>query len=130
MLWDNQRALRFLIVGCWNFTFGYLAFALLFWLFKESVHEIVIVLVSSILGITNSFIFHRWFTYHSKGNVWKEYFRFYIVYGVQMVLNIFCMMVFVSWLNYNAYIVQFLITVFLTILSYWGHTVFSFKHCI
>lgn len=118
---------RFLVVGGWNFVFGYLAFAGCYWLWQGKIPDWTIVLISSILGITNSFIFHRWLTYHSHGNVIAEYLRFYIVYGAQIVIQMALISVFVTWLEFNAYVVAFLTNVLLTIASYWGHKCFSFR---
>lgn len=119
--------LRFLIVGGWNFVFGYLAFAGLYWLLNGRIPDAVIVVLSSILGITNSFIFHRWLTYRSHGNWLVEYLRFYVVYGGQMLLTIAFIHIFVTTLKYNAYVVSFLINVGLTLASYWAHKSFSFR---
>lgn len=126
-IWQASMPLRFLLVGGWNFIFGYLVFAGLYYFFSDCISEHIIVIISSILGITNSFIFHRWLTYQSKGVWWKEYFKFYVVYGGQIVLNLILVEIFVSHYKLNAYCVQFLILVFLTLLSYWGHKYFSFK---
>ena len=125
--WNKSMPLRFLVVGGWNFAFGYLAFAALYWYFHDMLPEWCIVLFSSILGITNSFIFHRWITYHSQGVWWVEYLRFYVVYGGQLVLNMVLITVFVTYLNFNAYIFQFVLNVILTVLSYWAHRFYSFR---
>lgn len=126
-IWQASMPFRFLIVGGWNFVFGYFAFAALYYWLNDVLLESLIVVISSILGITNSFIFHRWLTYHSRGIWWKEYLRFYVVYGGQIILNLVLVAIFVNYYHFNAYIVQFLILVTLTLLSYWGHKYFSFR---
>ena len=118
---------RFLLVGGWNFLFGYSAFAWLYNILSPICHETIIIIFSSFLGITNSFLTHRWLTYRSNGVWWKEYFRFYIVYIGQILLNILLATLLVSFLGFNAYIIQFVILLLLTIFSYWGHKLFSFK---
>lgn len=126
-IWQASMPFRFLLVGGWNFIFGYLAFVGLYYFLGDVLFEHLVVILSSILGITNSFIFHRWLTYHSTGVWWKEYFKFYIVYGGQIIINLILVAIFVSYYGFNAYWVQFVILVMLTLLSYWGHKNFSFK---
>ncbi len=126
-LWFRMMPLRFLIVGGWNFAFGYLAFVGCYWLMSPMVPDWGIVVFSSVLGITNSFVFHRWFTYKSHGNWFIEYLRFYIVYGGQVLLTMLFIHVFVTVLRYNAYVVSLIINIVITILSYWAHKMFSFR---
>jgi putative flippase GtrA len=126
-IWNSYLPIRFIFVGVWNFLFGYILFMLLYYTCSEKISERLIVLISSFLGITNSFISHRLLTYHSKGIWWKEYLRFFVVYGGQIILNLFLITFFVTYCRFNAYIVQFVILIGLTFLSYWGHKIYSFK---
>ena len=126
-LWLRFIALRFLIVGAWNFIFGYGAFAGLYWLLKGSWPDWLISVIATVLGITMSFVTHRFITYRSHGCWWKEYLRFYVVYGVQSLLNVGLIVLLVTHLKFNAYIVQLVITLLLTILSFWAHKLYSFK---
>lgn len=126
-LWARLMPLRFLVVGGWNFVFGYLAFAGCYWLMNGTLPDWTIVLISSVLGITNSFVFHRWLTYCSRGSWWREYLRFYVVYGGQVLLTMLLIHVFVTTLEFNAYVVSLIINVVLTVLSYWAHKAYSFK---
>lgn len=125
--WSRFMALRFLIVGGWNFIFGYGAFAGLYWLFNGRWSDWLISVFATVLGISMSFVTHRYLTYRSQGRWWKEYLRFYVVYGAQSLLNIGLIVLFVTHLRYNAYWVQLLITLMLTIASFWAHKFYSFK---
>lgn len=120
-------ALRFLIVGGWNFLFGYGSFAGLYWLFSGSWPDWVISVVATVLGITMSYVTHRYITYRSRGCWWREYLRFYVVYGAQSLLNIGLIVLFVTHLKFNAYVVQLIITLLLTFASYWAHKLYSFR---
>lgn len=120
-------ALRFLIVGGWNFAFGYGSFAGLYWLFNGTWPDWLITTVSTVLGITMSFVTHRFITYRSHGCWWREYLRFYVVYGAQSLLNIGLIVLLVTHMRMNAYIVQLAITLVLTILSFWAHKLYSFR---
>ena len=125
--WATVTPMRFLIVGGWNFVFGYGVFVGLYWLMNESWPDWLITSTAAILGITMSFLSHRCITYRSHGSWWREYLRFYAVYGGQTLLNIFLIWLFVTRLEYNAYFVQLIITLALTIASYWAHKLYSFR---
>ena len=125
--WRNSMPLRFLFVGAWNFIFGYLVFAGLYRIFSDSWPDWLTTVVSNVIGITNSFVFHRRITYRSNGVWWKEYLRFYVVYGGQALLNVALIYILVTCCRFNAYLVQFAVAAFLTVLSYWLHKVYSFR---
>ena len=126
-LWKYALPFRFLIIGGWNFLFSYVFFAGLFWFLRETVNEFIIISISTVVGITHSFICHRFFTYRSKGSWVKEYFRFYVVYSGQMTLNILLFGLLVRYMQFNPYITQACISITLIIFSYYGHKYFSFK---
>lgn len=125
--WDDSKPLRFLVVGAWNFIFGYGVFAGLYWTLHGVWRDWVIAAAASVLGITMSFLTHRFVTYRSHGCWWREYLRFYVVYGGQSLANVFLVWLFVTRLGLNAYAVGFAITVALTAASYWAHKNYSFK---
>lgn len=132
-VWHRVLPFRFLIVGGWNFGFSYLFFAAIYWLLHEKVCDSIILVISSVVGITNAFICHRIFTYRSKGHVLWEYFRFYLVYGVQLGINFVAFLVLVHSFHTNAYLTQAVLSILLTVMSYWGHKYFSFtsvKHAV
>ena len=125
--WNESAPLRFLFVGGWNFAFGYGCFAFLYWAFNGSWSDWFIATVATVLGITMSFVTHKFLTYRSHGCWWKEYIRFYVVYGGQSLLNIFLIWLLVTKLRHNAYLVQLVITLSLTFASYWAHRLYSFR---
>ncbi len=125
--WRRETPIRFMIVGAWNFAFGYGVFAGLYWALQGTWHDWSITFLAAILGITMSFLTHRIITYRSHGCWWREYVRFYVVYGGQSLLNIFLIWLLVTRMGYNAYIIQFLILSVLTIASYWAHKLYSFR---
>lgn len=127
-MWHRVLPLRFLIVGGWNFGFSYLFFAAIYWLLHDKVHDSIILGISSVVGITNAFICHRLFTYRSKGHVVLEYFRFYLVYGVQLGINFIAFLFLVQRFHTNAYLTQAVLSILLTLMSYWGHKHVSFNY--
>lgn len=125
--WQRAMLLRFFVVGVWNFVFGYVAFAGLYWMFSGAWPDWLIISVTNVIGITNAFVFHRWVTYRSTGVWWREYLRFYVVYGVQALMNVVLIYVFVTRCRLNGYAVQFVVSAGLTFLSYWLHKRYSFR---
>ncbi len=126
-LWNQCASLRFLIVGVWNFVFGYVVFAGLYWALQDVWCDWAIATLAAILGITMSFLTHRFITYRSNGCWWREYLRFYVVYGGQSLLNVILIWLLVTKLEMNAYFFQFAISIVLTIATYWAHKHYSFK---
>ena len=126
-IWNLSVPIRFLMVGGVNFVFGYLVFAVLYWSFSGHWPDAVIVTVATVIGITESYLAHRFLTYRAKGTWWREYLRFYVVYGAQYVVNLLVIWIFVTRLSLNAYAVQFIISVLLTVVSYWAHKNYSFR---
>lgn len=126
-LWQRYDKLRFLIVGGWNFVFGYCQFAFFYWWLNDFWSDFAILILTNVIGITHSFITHRFLTFHSDGVWWKEYLKFYAVYGFQALACIGAFSLFVTCLGYNAYITNLIINIVMTIASYWGHKHFSFK---
>ena len=126
-LWARFCALRFVIVGGFNTVAAYLFFALLYRLFGQGWCDAVIQVAVSIFGITLSYVTHRIFTYKSHGVWWREYLRFYVVYGAQLLLSSALFLVFSTWLGFNGYVTQLVLMAVFTFASYWAHKVYSFK---
>ena len=120
---------RFLVAGAFNFAFGYGVFALFWRLFGSWCPDYAVVLAATLVGIAESFLAHRFFTYRSRGCWWREYLRFHVVYGVQTLLDMAAVRVFVTCLGYNAYAVQLVTLVALTVVTYWAHKLYSFSDC-
>ena len=125
--WSTSQPLRFLVVGAWNFVFGYAVFAGLYWALNGTWPDWLISSVAVVLGITMSFVTHRFITYRSHGCWWLEYLRFYVVYGGQSILNVILIWLLVTRLKLNAYVVQLAISIVLTLATYWAHKHYAFK---
>lgn len=127
--WNKLCSLRFIIIGGWNTVFSYLAFSGLYYVFGGGWGDIFVQLFAGFLGITHAFIMHKFVTYRSCGVWWHEYLKFYVVYGLQIIVQAILFWVCTTWLGYNGYIVQFTTTLLLTIVSYWAHKCYSFAAC-
>jgi len=129
-LWDEFCALRFLIVGVWNTLFSYIVFAVLYHFFGGGWRDVPVQVISAVVGITNAYVCHRVVTFRSQGSWWQEYIRFYVVYGLQALLQMFAFFIFSTWLKYNGYIVQFVLTIVFSLASYWAHKTYSFRRVV
>jgi putative flippase GtrA len=126
-LTQHEQKIRYLIIGGWNTLFGYSVFAGLYFWLSGSVHYLVILSLSYIISITNTYIGYKLFVFKTKGNILREYFRFYLVYGVSFVVNLASLPFLLEILHFNMYVAQALITIITVIGSYVLHKNFSFK---
>ena len=125
----QSMPIRFILVGGVNFAFGYGVFVFSWFVLGNKWPDWLIVLVATVLGITEAFLAHRFVTYRSKGCWWREYLRFYLVYGVQTLANMLVIRVFVTLWGWNAYGVQLVTLVVMTFATYWLHKIYSFGGC-
>ena len=126
--WRESASLRYLVVGGWNFAFGYGVFALGYALLNGTWPDWAIAAAAAVLGITMSFLTHRALTYRSRGCWWREYLRFYVVYGGQSLANVLLVWLLVTRLGCNAYAVQLVLNLALVVVSYWAHRLYSFRN--
>ena len=122
-----EEQIRYLMVGGWNTLFGYLVFVGLYFISKEFIHYVIILILSYIINITNAYLCYKFFVFKTKGNYLKEYFRFYLVYGTAFLINLALLPLFVELFKIHPLIIQAIITGFTVIISYFGHKYFSFK---
>lgn len=120
-------AIRFLGVGFWNLLFSAACFAILLKVVFRGSHYMMVLVLSTILGVTNSFICHRWITFRSKAPILRAYFRFYVVYGLQIGLTFVLMPVCVELLKVDPVLSQVSLAVLTTVLTYIGHQKYSFR---
>lgn len=123
----HQEKVKYLIVGGWNTIFGYASFTALYFLLRNFLHYTLVLVISYIIGITNGYIGYKFFVFKTKGNYLREYFRFYLVYGVAFIINLALLPVAVEFLKLNPVLSQGGIIFFTAIIGYLGHKNFSFK---
>ncbi len=132
------RILRYLMVGGWNTLFGIAVYTALFGIFsnwlgleimvgEKDYLYLVLAVPSNILAITNAYICYKIFVFRTRGNIIREYFRCYLVYGTSMLLGMGGLYVLVTWLKFNPVIANILLTGITVVISYFGHKFFSFR---
>lgn len=122
-----RQPLRFLAVGAFNTVSGYLIFALLYYLFSPLVHYLAILAVCTVINITIAFVLHKTIVFRTRGNYLREYLRFYVVYAVPTVTGAALLTFAIEVLRMNVYAAQAVITLAMTVVSYFGHKHFSFR---
>lgn len=135
-LWLNhQKKIRFVLVGVWNTIFGYLVFVAFDYLFERLVSPRYIAymsaaVLSNILAIINAYIFHKHITFQStvrgKGII-IEFARFFSTYLFSMILGLILLPVSVEVFGIAPRISAALLIPVTTIISYIGHSRFSFR---
>jgi putative flippase GtrA len=123
----HEQKIRYLMIGGWNTVFGYGVFAGLYFWLSNSVHYLFILSLSYIISITNAYIGYKLFVFKTRGNILREYFRFYLVYGVSFIFNLAMLPLFVETLRINMYVAQAIVTLITILASYVLHKNFSFK---
>ncbi|MBI5700622.1 GtrA family protein [Candidatus Saganbacteria bacterium] len=123
----HKEKINYLLAGIWNTIFGYLAFILLYRLFSEKMHYLILFIISNIASITNAYISYKIFVFKTKGKYLKEYMRFYFVYGFSIVVNLALLPLIVEFLRINPIIAQVPLIFLNVIISYLGHKKFSFS---
>ncbi len=134
-VWHNHQVkIRFFFIGVWNTIFSFLVYISLDHLFtfvfqKRYMAYMTAAILANIISTTNSFIFHKYFTFKStvrgKGII-MEYIKFYSTYTVTNILGLALLPVFVEAFKIDPKISGALLIPIIAIVSYFGHSKFSF----
>lgn len=135
LLGQQQRPLRFIVVGVWNTIFGYGVFVLLDALFSHllSVRPLsymVAMVVANVVAILNAFFFHRTFTFHSRVRgpaILGELLRFSSTYLFTFILSLILLPALVELFGLSARVAGAVILLICTVVSYIGHSRFTFR---
>jgi len=127
---------KFLLVGIWNTIFGYLVFIFLNAFFaacfsKRFIAYMSALVLSNALSIINAYIFHKYVTFKStiKGaGILFEFLKFSTTYLVTFCLSLALLPFFVEVMNVTPQIAGALVILCCTVISYLGHSRFSFRY--
>lgn len=134
MRYKHQVKIRFFFIGIWNTIFGYLVYISLDYLFtfvfqKRYLAYMTAAVLSNIIATTSGFLFHKHITFKStvrgKGVI-IEFFKFYSTYTVTNILGLALLPVFVEVFKIDPKIAGALLIPVVAIISYFGHSRFSF----
>ena len=126
---QHQKKFRFLIAGGINTAFGLSVYPLIY-LFLEpfGIGYMKALFLASITSITFSFLTSKYFVFKTKGNLKKEYAKFFIFYGLYLSINLVCLPFLVEVLKITPIISQTLFSIFIIITSYFWHNYVTFKN--
>ncbi|MDD5615473.1 MAG: GtrA family protein [Candidatus Methanoperedens sp.] len=120
----EKQISRFIFVGILNTIVGYGAYFILLYL---NIYYMLALLISHIIGVTNSFIWNKKWTFQSEGNARREGIKFFSVYGIIFMMNLFILTFFVEGLKLTPQIGQVVALGICTMISYFGHKYWSFR---
>jgi len=122
-----REQILYLVIGGWNTLFGYAIWALLYFLLKDHLHYLIILVLSWPPAVANAYLGYRTVVFRSTGSVWREIPRFSLVYVITLVSALIALPILVRTLSFNLYVIQALYTGVVVVLSYLGHKYFSFR---
>ena len=126
LLMQNKK-LRYLCVGGWNTLFGYTVMIFLYSVLSPHFHIVLIALIANILAITMSFLTYKIWVFKTNGNWIIEYCKCYFIYGGLALLNVALNWFFVDIVNLSIWISQAISIPIAVVISYLGHSRFTFK---
>lgn len=128
--------IRYLLVGGFNTLFGFCVFALLNWLFRNfgSFAYMYAWLLANVIAITAAFLAYKWFVFKTRGNYLIEWLRCFGVYGSGLLFGAVALPITVTVLrrvmqraDLAPFVGAALLTSVTVILSFLGHSKFSFR---
>ncbi len=119
-----SQTLKFAVVGVLNTIIGY---GIYYLLLKLNLYYIFALLIAHILGAVNSYLWNKYWTFASKKKSFVELLRFISVYIVTFISNLALLAIFVEKLMIDKAIGGFLSLMIVTILSFFGHKLWTFS---
>jgi putative flippase GtrA len=124
----HGKKIRFLIAGMVNTAVGLAVYPILYLVFEPmGMGYIQVLIIAQVLCISFSFVSNKYFVFKTKGNLKKEYLKFFAFHGFYFALNLVCLPILVEAFKINPIISQtgFAIAVIMT--SYFWHNAVTFK---
>lgn len=119
---EARRILKFVCVGLLNTFVGYGAFFIL----SFFLNYLVALVVAHFIGVTNSYLWNKYWTFQVKKFRPTELIKFNIVYLFALGANILILYIAVELLAVNPRLGQLAVLPLVTLLSYFGHKYWSF----
>lgn len=119
-----QFETRFVLVGIANTAVGYGTYALFIWM---GMRLNLAYMLSTVIGVINSYILNKFFTFRSRRKSFWEVVRFVTVYAISFSIGYFFLPFMVHHLGINSYLAGICNIFVTTIISFFGHRFFSFR---
>ena len=121
----RYQQVRFLFVGLLNTIVGYGSYVILIFF---NINYLLANFISTVIGIVNSYIWNRNFTFKSNKKIKIELIKFLLVYFIIYLIGLINLFIMVSYFKTNKYLAGFINLIVTTIISWIGHKHFSFKN--
>jgi putative flippase GtrA len=122
----HREQILYLVVGGWNTLFGYAVWALLEYLLHDSLHYLLILVLSWPVAVLNAYVCYRVFVFRSRGSIWRELPRFTLVYAVSLALSLVALPILLRTLPFSIYVIAAGFTAVMVVATYVSHKFFSF----
>ena len=122
-----NKKIYFLFFGGINTVFGYCNSLLLYFLFRDIVNIVVILIFINIINISFSFVTLKYFVFKSKNPFFPEYMKSLVLYSGAIFLSTFILYLLYELLSLKFYIASLITTILMLIYSYYGNEKFTFK---
>jgi len=116
----------YLAVGGWNTVFGIGFYALVYLWLKDDVNYFIMLIPCNIVAITNAYLCYKLFVFRTRGNWLREYLRFYVIYGLSMLVGMGLVALAVQVFKMHPIVAQALATGITIVASFFGHKNISF----
>lgn len=124
----HHKEIRFLIVGGVNTLVGLSVYPILYLTLKKfEIGYIQVLIISQIICITFSYFSNKYLVFKTKGNIKREYSKFFAFYGFYFLLNLIFLPIMVEVLNSNPMIAQAIFSIAIIVSSYFWHNAITFK---
>lgn len=123
----KDRRIAFLIVGVINTVVGFGWFALFDLTVGHMWGYMATLLFAHVASVLCAFVLYRRFVFRVKGHVWVDLLRFESIYLVSLGINAVLLPLLVELAHLEPIVAQALIVFVTTLISYVGHSRFSFR---
>jgi len=127
MIWESEK-FRFLAVGAYNTLFGYAAFALLYLWLHETMHYLVIAVISHVIAVINAFFAHRILVFRARGNLLAAFVRYNITTLSTTVIGLGGLAALVDLGGIHPLVAQGIVLSVTVVIAYVAHKRYTFAH--
>lgn len=120
---SRMQIIRFCGVGILNTIVGYGVFFLL----VNYMYYLQALLIAHIVGVTHSFIWNKYWVFKSKKHLLFEFIKFNLIYAIVFVANAIALFVSVDFLQVNPRLAQLILLPVITLVSFFGQKLWTFK---
>jgi putative flippase GtrA len=120
----EKQISRFVAVGILNTIIGVGSY---FILLDFNIYYLLSSLIAHMIGVTNSFIWNKKWTFRTNGNILKEFLKFNTVYAVAFFVNLLLLVLFVEKFEFNPKISGVFSLGIIAMISFFGHKYWSFR---